>query len=410
MLERIKNDELVKGSLVLFVMIGVFNLLNYIFQISMAKLLGPEGFSVLAVLMAFIYIFSIPSEAIQTVVSRYTSRYNVNKDFGKMKNLLSKSMKKGLLFACILFVVFSPLAKLFSVLLKIDLFLMIITGLFLFYVFSIPIVRGILQGRKKFNLLGLSFIVEGFFKVVISLALVFAGFHIYGAIGGLLIAVVLSMIAGFFMMKEVIRAKKIGENFQGIYLTNLPTLIAVTAIVLMYSLDIIFARMFFSPQVSGVYSFVSLIGKVILFASLAIGKAMFPLSSEGFDSGKSTEHLLKKSLLIVGLISAIACFAFLIMPEFIIKIISLDSAQYTSASNILFILGLSFSFISLANIVITYHIAINKMKSSAFMLFVFAALQTVLFIFLHSTIMEFSLALLCSSIIMFLYSLFLLKK
>jgi len=387
MIDKIRNDELVKGSFVIIMMIGIFNILNYIFQISMARMLGPVGFSILAVLMAFIYIFSIPSEAIQTVVSRYTSRYNVKKNYGKMKELLSKSMKKGVLFSSVLFVVFIPLSILFSKALNIDIFLLLITGMFLFYVFTIPVLRGLLQGTKKFSLLGTSFIVEGTFKVIISLVLVSMGLKVYGAIGGLLIAVIISLITGFFMIKEVIGANREKDNFEGIYLTNLPTLIAVTAIVLMYSLDIIFARIFFSPEISGIYSFVSLIGKAVLFASLAIGKAMFPLSSEHFDSGRKTAHLLKKSLMIVGLISLIACLLFLIMPELIIKLISLGSHQYLPASNILLILGLTFSFISLANIVVTYKISINKIKSSAFVLLFFAILQVIAMILFHATLL-----------------------
>lgn len=44
MLDKIKEmrkDELLKGSLILFIMMGVFNIFNYAFQISMAKMLGP---------------------------------------------------------------------------------------------------------------------------------------------------------------------------------------------------------------------------------------------------------------------------------------------------------------------------------------------------------------------------------
>ena len=80
-IKKIWEDELIKGSFILFVLIGFFNLFNYLFQMSMARMLGPSDYGILAVLMSFIYIFSIPSEAIQTIISRYTSKFNIKKEF-----------------------------------------------------------------------------------------------------------------------------------------------------------------------------------------------------------------------------------------------------------------------------------------------------------------------------------------
>jgi O-antigen/teichoic acid export membrane protein len=110
MLKKLRKDELVRGSLILIIMIGIFNILNYIFQISMARMLGPADYGVLAVLMSIVYIFGIPSEAIQTIISRYTSKFNVRRSLGKIKEMLIKSVKRGLLFSLIIFLVFAFLS------------------------------------------------------------------------------------------------------------------------------------------------------------------------------------------------------------------------------------------------------------------------------------------------------------
>ena len=134
MLKRFRNDELVRGSIILFVLMSIFNILNYVYQISMARMLGPADYGVLAVLMSFVYIFGIPSEAIQTIISRYTSRFNIKKNFGKMKDLAFRSMKKGVFFATIVFVIFLVVAFFLADILKIEYWLLAITGLFIFYV------------------------------------------------------------------------------------------------------------------------------------------------------------------------------------------------------------------------------------------------------------------------------------
>ena len=65
MIEKIKNkirsDELLKGSFILFIMINIFNLLNQVFHLIMARLLGPADYGTLTVLFSLIYIFAIPS-------------------------------------------------------------------------------------------------------------------------------------------------------------------------------------------------------------------------------------------------------------------------------------------------------------------------------------------------------------
>src|SRR3989344_1821910 len=149
-LRDMRKDELVNGSVILFVMIVLFNFLNYGFHISMAKLMGPANFGVLAALMSIAYILNIPGEAIQTVVSRYTSKFVSQNKIGKIQELMIRSGKKGFKFAVISFVILCILSILLSEIIKIELWLLSLTGVFAFYIFLVPICRGILQGQKRF--------------------------------------------------------------------------------------------------------------------------------------------------------------------------------------------------------------------------------------------------------------------
>jgi len=405
----LKQDELVKGSIILFLLLMIFNFLNYVFQISMAKLLGPADYGVLAVLMSFIYIISIPSEAIQTIISKYTSKFNSNNNLGEMKDLLLRSLKKGVMLSFIAFLIFLPIALVLSKFLNIEFWLIAITGLSIFYVFIIPILRGIIQGRKKFVGLGINLVLESFIKVIASILLVVIGFRVYGAMFGLLIAFLIAFILAFYPIKGITQSIRKRSEFKEVYSANFPVLIAITSVILIYSLDIILARRFFSPEIAGQYAFVSLIGKVVIFSSSAIGKAMFPISSENFENGKRTSGLLKKALILVSLISVVALFFYITIPKLVIIILSLGSQQYLYGANILFTLGLAFSFVSLSNILILYNISINKMKKSSFGLIVFVILEIILLSIFNSNLREFSIALLFVSFIMMIYSIIITK-
>ncbi|MBI2631476.1 oligosaccharide flippase family protein [Candidatus Pacearchaeota archaeon] len=407
---NLKSDALIKGSFILFIMLLFYNIFNYVFQISMARMLGPADYSILAALMSLIYLFAIPNEAIQTVISKYTSKFTAFNQKGKIKFLLIRSMKKGILFSSILFLISLPIFYFLSIFLKISFMLMLLTSLFVFYVFTFPITRGIIQGQKKFMALGSNLTLESIIKAIFAIIFVSLGLKVYGAMFAVIVGWLISFILSFFIIKDIIKSKRENENFGRVYQANLPVIIAITSIVLMYSLDIILARRFFLPQNAGEFAFISLIGKVIFFVSAAIGKALFPISSEDFAKGKKTSSLFKKSLILTCLIATVALLIYLFFPKEIIYLISLGSNQYLAASSILFITGLSYSFLSITNIIILYKLSIDQVSNKAYYLLTFPAFQVLLFFLFHSSLSQFAISLLISNSLMLLYSLYLIEK
>lgn len=406
MIKKITKDELVKGSIILFVMIGFYNLFNYIFQVSMAKMLMPENYGIFAVLMSFLYIFAIPFEAIQTITARYASKFNAKKEYGKMKDFFYKSIKKIFIFSIISFFIFIILAVYLSEMLKISFGLLALSGVFIISSLLLPVTRGILQGRKKFFALGMNFMVEGIAKVIIALFLVLIGWKVYGAITSVLVAEMIAFAFLFYALKDVRKSKRQKGNYKGIYSENYQGLVAITCVVLIYSIDVIIARKVFSAEIAGIYAFVSLIGKVIFFSCSAVGKAMLPISSEEYESGKGTKRILKKAFLLVFAIIFIALLLYLLFPKEIVRILSLGTEEYLVGSNVLFILGMAFSFLSFTYLVLMHKVATNKLGKSSYFLFMFVILEIALLSIFNADLMQFSLSLLVVNIVMFLYALF----
>ena len=408
-LKEIRKDELVRGSVILFIVLALFNFLNYVFHISIARILGPADFGILAALMSIAYILGIPGEAIQTISSKYTSTFSAKNDFGKIKDFFYRSLNKSILFALGAFTLLIPFTFLFSKLLNIKLGLLLITNLLVFYIFTIPIGRGILQGKKKFYVLGWSLIIEGVVKVIFAIIFVFAGLKVYGAIGGVWVGGIIAFAIVLIALRDIRKFDRMRASFSNVYRTNIPILVAVTAVVIMYSIDILFARAFFSAEVAGRYAFVSMIGKVIIFVSFAIGKALLPISSEDFERGKDTKLLFRKALILVCIISGIILAFYGIIPKTIIWLISLGSTQYVSSSALLFPLGLSYTLLSITNVVILYKVSINKMGRSWIFL-IFSAIQALAWILFHGTVLEFAYSFVFVNAIMFLYSIFFIKR
>ncbi len=400
--DKIKKDELVRGSLILFIMLNIFNILNYIFHFSMARLLGPRDYGILAVLFSFIYIFTIPSESIQNIIASYTSKLNLKKEDGRIKFLFLKSINKGMLFSFLTFLFFIPVAYFLSGFIRVDFGLLIMTGIFIFLFTLIPILRGVLQGQKKFVNLGANMILEGLLKLVLGLVMVLIGWKVYGAIFSVILSIVLAFIIGIFSIKNILKSKKEKSEFDGIYHYSIPYFFAIISITLMYSIDIIFAKRFFNEELAGIYAVASILGKIIFFGTSAVGKTMLPLISEKYENGEKTHFILKKSLKIVGLLSLIILLSYLFFPKLIIT--ALFGEKYLDASSIIFILGLGLSFLSLTNIFLLYNLSTKGIKKSYFLLG-FVVIEILLFYYFHSNLMEFYLAFLSANFIFMVISL-----
>ncbi|MDP1728755.1 MAG: oligosaccharide flippase family protein, partial [archaeon] len=188
------NKALLGGSLILLITFNIFNALNFVFQFSMARMLSVIDYGILATLFSIIYISGIFSESIQTIMMKYSSS---EKDEGKIKNLMNRSIKKALKISILLLAVYLIIAIFLTDILKISYPLLALDGIIILSSLFIPINRGIMLGKKMFKSLGANLILESFGKLIISIVLVFMGWRVYGAIIATILAATLAFIFSF---------------------------------------------------------------------------------------------------------------------------------------------------------------------------------------------------------------------
>ncbi len=404
--KKVFSSEFGKGAIILFVLFNIYNALNFLFHFIMGRMLGPEDYGTLVVLMSLVYLYSFPSHAIQNLLSKYTSKINPIKNASKIKYLLTKGLEKGIFWGFVAFLVLSLFSFLIGSFLRVNIWLIILTNLLVFSSLNVPIVRGILQGRKKFKELGLSHVFESMIKIIFAVSLVFLGMKIFGAILGVLIGTSSGLLFSLYFNKEILKKGKKEVHLKGVTLESTNYLLATGVIMLMFSLDILLAKRFFEPSLVGKYSVLSMIGKMIFFGTIAISKVMFPLTSEKNESKKNSYPLFKKTLILMAGICSISVFVCFIAPELLISLFYgkeyLDVAQYLVYS------AIALSFLSLTNTTIYYGLSIDKMKKS-YLLISFVILEIVLLSIFNDGLKEYLIALLVSNIIMFGGALCLLK-
>ena len=406
MLKKIFSGELEKGVLILFIAINILNILNYLFHFVMGRILTPSDYGVLAVLMSILNIYNVPTEAIQNIISRYTSKFNLKKEKGKMKFLMFKSLKRGLKIAIPIFIISIFIAFPLSNFLDINVNLIIISNIFIFYSFLGPITKGILQGRKKFGLLGLNLVLEAFLKLFFGVSLVVFGFKVLGAIGGVLFGVLSGIIFSFYFNKDLLKSKEEKVSFKAPYSKSVSYFVVMFVVLLALGIDIILAKRFFSAEIAGKYAVISMISKIIFFATVAISKAMFPLTSEKYEKKENSIKLFKKSIIITGIFGFIGVILFMLIPESIIKI--LYGSNYIEMAPFLIYLGISFTFLSLTNLNLIYGLSTKGIKRS-FYLFIFLAIEIIILFLYHNSILEYVMGFMVSNIIMFIGSFFFIR-
>src|SRR3990167_1341001 len=347
------NRMLIKGSFILLVAFGISSAINFIFQLTMARMLTIVEYGVLATLSSIIYIFLIFTESIQTIMTKYSAN---EREPVRLKGLLKKSSLKSISFAWMFFIFYLVLSIPLSFLLKINYLLLSFNGLVIFSAFSLPIPRGIMQGRKMFKPLGVNMVLESVAKLALGVLFVFIGWSVLGAVAGILLGGVLAFAISFMPLKDIISSKKAEAKTVGIYGYAKPAFLVTAFIIIFYSIDI------------------------------------FPMTAE--NSKKKSENVFSSSLLMVIAVIATALIIFISVPDFIITLFSGKILE--EASSILVYLGIGTGLISLANLVILYKLSLGKTRGHQSLL-IFVLLEIALLSYFSNNLFQFSIAFITAS-------------
>lgn len=378
LLRSIAGDSLYRSSFLILIASLVGGILNYIFNPVMGRLLTPIEYSELVTALALTTILSVPSGAISLAVAKYTSQFssqNSPEKIALLRKILYRKIFLGSLLIFSIYLLFLPFLKSYF---HFTTSLSLLAVGMLFVISSvIPIGLGILQGLKRFNAVSGITILGSLFKLISGTLVIFVGFRVTGVIFGL----TLGSIIFFLIVHQktttllprfpsyALKIRKEFLEYTGMtFLTNL-------AFVLLLNADILLIKHYFSSEISGYYSVVSLLGKSIFYFGGSIGMVFFPLVSEQHTNGRTPLPLLKKSLLAIVVISIISVILFAVGDSLIIRI--LFGPSYLALHSLLWLAGILFSLYSVIYLLGMYFLAIHHKKF--LIVFYLAALSLFLF-------------------------------
>lgn len=380
----------------------------------MNRMLSEEHFGIFTSLNALVTIISILTTVTMYRMINLTSELDGKNEIRSITTLRKYFSKKifiaGLMFA-ICFLILTPL---FQHILHIDSYIpFLIIGLSLPGLFLVNYGRGMLQGLMNFFSNSINLITDVIIKISIGTIFILFGLT-YNA--PLLAIGAVSYIAYFFLRLSLQKTinKKIKENtkkkdernipWKKIFEQSLSTLLAVSGMILFYTIDILIVRYYFgesSPDLVGAYGTISLLGKIIIFGTQSISQTILPIASKEHAQGRKTKHILFQGIFLVSMAGILITVLYFFFPELIISL--LFGERYLYVAPLAGLFGISSILLSLMNVFTNFYLSTKK-KLPMIIPFIGIILFFVLTLFHHNSMKQIIYSLIIAlSICIFLF-------
>jgi O-antigen/teichoic acid export membrane protein len=301
--------HVVRGSGILLLSSGLVAVSNLVYNVLIARELGPAGFGHASALYTLLMMVTALTLSFQLITSKFIARTSDETLRAQTYAQMSKrAWQVGVAIGLAIAAGSSPLQSYFNLPEQRDLALL--AGAATVYI-PLGVRRGKMQGCYDFRSLAINVVVE----VAVKLfgALLFLYFDM--GVSGVMLAVLLSIFAAYAagapeatyrVTATLVKIAPFGEGMQAVaYFIGQ---------VILSNLDILLVKHFFPSTEAGIYAGVALVGRVVFMLSWSVVSSMFPVSASQADrpGGRS---VLYTGLLLVGAVTSIFVAGVALAPE-----------------------------------------------------------------------------------------------
>ncbi len=378
--ESSSSSRLLSGSLIMLVGSSVVSVMNFGYNIIIARLLGPADFGHTTAIGTLLMLASAVTLSFQLVCAKLVARNeNLAAKAEVYRSLRRRAWLAGIGLGTVFLAVSVPLSN-YLRLPNAGLIIMLAAGI-AFYV-PLGVKRGGLQGTYAFGRLSSNFIVEVVVKLVGTLVLVEAGWGVNGAVAALAVSVI---VCYFYPFRDRLLEPEpsgaipasIGEGVQAI--------VFFVGQVLINNIDIVIVKHLFSPKDAGLYAAASLVGRVVYLASWSVISTMFPISAGQKTREKKTPAVLVLPLLLVLFINVAFILTMQFVPDVVLRVVF--GTGFASVAPLLALYAAATSAYSLAVVLIAYEMS-QKIANTGWLQLLFAGLVIIGISLFHATLRE----------------------
>jgi len=358
---------------------------NYLYNLGLGRILGPEAFADAAILITFMLVLSFAAMTFQLAVAKFTTELDELKQAVFIEIAYKRATAFGILLGAGIVVFSGQLQSLFQTESSI---MFTIFGIAVPIYFIMSVNRGNLQGRKSFIQLSFTYQLEMIFRLALTFAFLMF-FNINSSIA-VSMSIAISFLAGVFPFKKVRTKKGINNLLSVVENKAVLRFFVITACyeltqIICNNGDILLVKNYFPSYDAGLYASLALIGRVVYFMTWMFVMLLLPTVVSMRKNGENSVPVLNKYLGYIALFTgAIVAFTFL-FPEVAVNI--LFGEQYMAIAPLLGWYALATSFFALSNIFAYYYLSLDHYKPIVIAAF-FGVLQIVLITLFHNSLYE----------------------
>jgi len=379
-LERGASSRVVSGSIIMLLGSVFVAAINFGFNVSMARLLGPALFAQVAAMVTLLMLLSSVSLSFQMVCAKFVARNGTLR--GKLavfRDLWRSAWIVGVAIAFMFVLARQPIA---DYLRMPDSRLLVVFALGMAFYTPLGVKRGNLQGLCEFGSLSRNYIFEAGCKLVLAVLLVELGYAVIGVVGAIAASIVAAMLLPGAKAETALSSES-GEVIPASFREAMQAIVFFIGQVIINNIDIILVKHFFTAELAGLYAAVALVGRLLYFAAWSVVSAMFPISAAAKD--ESTKHVLLLPLLIVSAMSLAFIAVLALFPDFIIHLVLGES--FRSAEPLLSLYATATALYVLAVVLMTYEMS-RKIANTGWLQLLFSGALAFLISMFHSTLRQ----------------------
>ncbi|MBU2996686.1 oligosaccharide flippase family protein [Cellulophaga baltica] len=351
-LRKISPEQLFMGSVL------VVNGGNYIYNLLLGRILGPEAFAEAALLITLLLVLSFIGMTFQLTTAKFAVVFS-GKQWSIFKNRSYKQASIYGLVAGLLIVIFAK--KLQEIFHTESHWMFVLFGFGIPLYFFMSVNRGAYQGNQNFKNLSVTYQTEMWSKLVITLLLLIAiPFETSFLVAlGIVISFFFGLIPSDIKDLDLTSKERLlPENTKRVNKFMILTVCYEFTQIIINNSDILLVKHYFDPLEAGLYASLALIGRVVYFVAWMFVMLLLPTVVQKQKDGEATAPTLFKYVGYIALLSTVIILACYIMPEFIINI--MFGKAYISMASLLWQYALATSLFAIANIFAYYFLSLDQ--------------------------------------------------
>ena len=378
------RTRMLRGSVILLGSTGLVSATNLIYNIAIARGLGPAGFGHATAIYTLLMLLSAVTLAFQLVCSKLVAKTpDLAGKVAIYRDLLRRSWLTALAVGALIIMCSSVITRYLNLPAARDIVLL---GCGTAIYIPLGTRRGMLQGTYDFSRLAVNFVLEALIKI--GGALIFLHYGL--GVSGVIAAVVLSIAVAYLTASPgVDLGKEDRTQIHASFREGMQAIVFFCGQVIISNMDILLVKHYFDPAVAGLYAAVALVGRVVYMFSWSVISSMFPVSAAASHQ-RTSRTVLKSALLLVSVMTSLFTIVAWLAPTALWKAVlgkTFLDAIHASFSSLLASYSAMTSIYSVAVVLLTYEMS-RRIANATWIQLAFSGLLPAGIILFHESLQQ----------------------